>query len=47
MLHIFRSKLASDSPLQSGTCKSFCRQRGHGFITPDEGERDIFVHISE
>lgn len=43
-----QSRLASDSPLQTGTCKSFCRQRGHGFITPDEGDaRDIFVHISD
>ena len=43
-----QSKAASNSPLQTGICKSFCRQRGHGFITPDEGEtRDIFVHISD
>ncbi|XP_046855697.1 cold shock domain-containing protein C2-like [Xenia sp. Carnegie-2017] len=43
-----QSSLAADSPLEHGTCKRFCRERGHGFITPDEGEkRDIFVHISD
>ncbi|KAK7507884.1 hypothetical protein BaRGS_00000849 [Batillaria attramentaria] len=30
-----------------GTIKSFCRQRGHGFITPENGTDPIFVHISD
>lgn len=31
---------------QSGTIKFFNTERGFGFITPDEGGKDIFVHIT-
>jgi cold shock protein len=46
LLQTYYQNIYMTKPLLRGVLKTWKEDRGFGFITPDNGGRDVFIHIS-
>jgi len=44
---ISHNERALAGPTLKGEIKSFCREKGHGFVIPESGGDPLFTHISD